>query len=224
MALINCPECSQEISDQAAKCPKCGYPIKAEQRKEAVTSAISAVGVTAVKVKRKVPWKIVLIVAVALCVVVVGGFFIFRDFWAKVFLDDEQYQVYEIYNSFKDISNLSGDCGTFYLYDNKYYGVEWAQSYDDIELYCYSHRVVLVDNKIGYTISINEKYRETSIFDNLLNDIEIKPRKIDNNENYYDKSNDIGYVVVDFYNDYDIKQFNKWKEQSIQVELPWLFR
>lgn len=28
MALIQCPECEQSISDKAAKCPKCGYPIK----------------------------------------------------------------------------------------------------------------------------------------------------------------------------------------------------
>lgn len=29
MALIKCPECSTEISDQAASCPKCGYPMRA---------------------------------------------------------------------------------------------------------------------------------------------------------------------------------------------------
>ena len=28
MALIQCPECEQSISDKATKCPKCGYPIK----------------------------------------------------------------------------------------------------------------------------------------------------------------------------------------------------
>jgi ribosomal protein L7/L12 len=28
MALIKCPECSNEVSDKAAACPKCGYPIK----------------------------------------------------------------------------------------------------------------------------------------------------------------------------------------------------
>lgn len=27
MALINCPECGKEISDQAASCPSCGAPI-----------------------------------------------------------------------------------------------------------------------------------------------------------------------------------------------------
>ncbi|MFQ8748589.1 MAG: zinc ribbon domain-containing protein [Alistipes finegoldii] len=27
MALINCPECGNSISDQAPHCPKCGYQI-----------------------------------------------------------------------------------------------------------------------------------------------------------------------------------------------------
>ena len=28
MALIKCPECAHEVSDQAASCPQCGYPIR----------------------------------------------------------------------------------------------------------------------------------------------------------------------------------------------------
>lgn len=28
MALTNCPECSNQVSDQATSCPKCGCPIK----------------------------------------------------------------------------------------------------------------------------------------------------------------------------------------------------
>lgn len=31
MALIQCPECSQEISNQAVVCPQCGYPLQARQ-------------------------------------------------------------------------------------------------------------------------------------------------------------------------------------------------
>jgi hypothetical protein len=29
MALIKCPECSNEVSDKAASCPKCGHPLQA---------------------------------------------------------------------------------------------------------------------------------------------------------------------------------------------------
>jgi predicted amidophosphoribosyltransferase len=28
MALIDCPECTHKISDRAAYCPNCGYPLK----------------------------------------------------------------------------------------------------------------------------------------------------------------------------------------------------
>jgi hypothetical protein len=28
MALIHCPECQKEISDQASACPHCGHPMK----------------------------------------------------------------------------------------------------------------------------------------------------------------------------------------------------
>ncbi len=31
MSLINCPECTSEISDKAPACPKCGAPISAEK-------------------------------------------------------------------------------------------------------------------------------------------------------------------------------------------------
>lgn len=31
MALINCPECSKQISEQTNACPHCGYPIQSQQ-------------------------------------------------------------------------------------------------------------------------------------------------------------------------------------------------
>lgn len=44
MALIKCPECGEEISDQAISCPKCGLPIKRtdfEKRKENYLNGLS---------------------------------------------------------------------------------------------------------------------------------------------------------------------------------------
>jgi len=32
MAMINCPECSQEVSETALKCPSCGYKINEPKR------------------------------------------------------------------------------------------------------------------------------------------------------------------------------------------------
>lgn len=33
MALINCPECGNEVSKGARTCPRCGHPLKKEKRK-----------------------------------------------------------------------------------------------------------------------------------------------------------------------------------------------
>lgn len=33
MALIKCPGCGKEISEDAIKCPKCEYPIMSEKKK-----------------------------------------------------------------------------------------------------------------------------------------------------------------------------------------------
>ena len=48
MALIHCPECRCEISDQAAACPKCGYPVK----RDTGTSQSDAAGVRQVLIAR----------------------------------------------------------------------------------------------------------------------------------------------------------------------------
>lgn len=40
MALIKCPECSNEVSDKARACPKCGYPFKTVTK----TTVIGIVG------------------------------------------------------------------------------------------------------------------------------------------------------------------------------------
>lgn len=34
MALIKCPECTKEFSDQADACPNCGYPVKKDSKKK----------------------------------------------------------------------------------------------------------------------------------------------------------------------------------------------
>lgn len=35
MALIECPECGQKISDKAISCPGCGFPLSQERRQSA---------------------------------------------------------------------------------------------------------------------------------------------------------------------------------------------
>ena len=43
MALIKCPECGTEVSDKAAACPKCAYPIQQAQEQKIVEMAFDAV-------------------------------------------------------------------------------------------------------------------------------------------------------------------------------------
>ena len=39
MPLIECPECHKNVSDQAAACPNCGFPIRAHQNENIASSA-----------------------------------------------------------------------------------------------------------------------------------------------------------------------------------------
>ncbi|MDR3013703.1 MAG: DUF805 domain-containing protein [Chitinispirillales bacterium] len=45
MPLINCKECNTEVSDRAATCVKCGYPLKEESDKE-WDDVISSIGLS----------------------------------------------------------------------------------------------------------------------------------------------------------------------------------
>ena len=48
MALTNCPDCGNEVSDQAASCPRCGHPIAASTAPLAVPAQTG--GVDTVKI------------------------------------------------------------------------------------------------------------------------------------------------------------------------------
>lgn len=63
MALIKCPECGNDISDQAPKCPKCGYVLNAETEKSTEN--------TDKKEKNKQQWKKYAPIIIALALVVV---------------------------------------------------------------------------------------------------------------------------------------------------------
>ncbi|NLE89804.1 MAG: zinc-ribbon domain-containing protein [Dehalococcoidales bacterium] len=68
MALINCPECGREISDQVKACPHCGYPLESESENAQETQP-QQVEITGVNLKKQGNWKSIFIV---LAVVVIG--------------------------------------------------------------------------------------------------------------------------------------------------------
>lgn len=50
MALIMCPECQKEISDQVSQCPHCGYPLREDEvQKEEVSSVKVSIGKNKIK-------------------------------------------------------------------------------------------------------------------------------------------------------------------------------
>lgn len=51
MALISCPECTQEISDKVKSCPYYGYPFKEDsiQREEIKPQQVELIGVKIIK-------------------------------------------------------------------------------------------------------------------------------------------------------------------------------
>lgn len=41
MALIECPECGQKVSDKAEKCINCGYPISNNKTEENISDSVT---------------------------------------------------------------------------------------------------------------------------------------------------------------------------------------
>lgn len=48
MAMMKCPDCGKDVSNQATACPGCGHPIKAAEARPIVVSAGPSAGVAAV--------------------------------------------------------------------------------------------------------------------------------------------------------------------------------
>ena len=64
MSLINCPECTKEISDKAPACPNCGAPISAE--KIATESDLVTTQETSKKLKAHILISVLMIIGGAL--------------------------------------------------------------------------------------------------------------------------------------------------------------
>lgn len=127
MALITCPECQQQISDQAATCPKCGYPLQpVVPNEELETTPV----VNTVSPKKK---KTILIAAVSvICIVaiIVTAILVYKKSEArKVALAAEQARAEYIQNlndfvrtSLTGASDAESICNLTYMvwYDTIY--------------------------------------------------------------------------------------------------------
>lgn len=71
MALINCPECNQEVSNLATECPKCAYPISGGGTTQASGGKVQTVEQTG-KIYKLNKILSALFICVGICVVVVG--------------------------------------------------------------------------------------------------------------------------------------------------------
>jgi len=54
MALINCGECSREVSDKATNCPHCGAPVASAQESRAAGAPLTTVQETSKKLKLQI--------------------------------------------------------------------------------------------------------------------------------------------------------------------------
>ena len=85
MALINCPECGKEISDQAKTCPNCGIRIKRKKTEEEKKKTLKKCG-------------IILGIVVLLAGLVVGGYVSYKYYFAPL-------QVYKEANVYAESGN-----------------------------------------------------------------------------------------------------------------------
>ena len=69
MALIKCPECGQEISDQATSCPNCGCPMK---ENEEITEIVELIEEKNIKKQRRRN-KVLVVGIIVVAILVAGG-------------------------------------------------------------------------------------------------------------------------------------------------------
>jgi len=71
--LIQCPECKQQISDQAASCPKCGRPLTAADRKKIRVAALKAA-----EVAQRRSWGCAIVFLALLAISILSGLILSR--------------------------------------------------------------------------------------------------------------------------------------------------
>lgn len=72
MALINCPECENEISDKAVNCPHCGFPVTTNNQLEGQNDIDVQMSENNTLTRRKPSKKVLVIIVVVICAIVIA--------------------------------------------------------------------------------------------------------------------------------------------------------
>ena len=123
MALIKCPECGKEISDQAASCPNCGCPIKKINGDSGEDNSGKKIEISIKKLDVKLNKKIKSILGgVIVCLVILIGVIVYTK--TNITLSDEEraviFSINEFQNSLDVASSISIDEAITAYYDPEY--------------------------------------------------------------------------------------------------------
>ncbi len=122
MALIICPECGKEISDQAESCPNCGYPLQQEQSaEEFVKSSDDQREKTAVdNVVEFAKNHIKVILAIAIVIIIVIVIFCINNYTNREYFYGIKWgaSVEEVEKKFPDMSYLASSDAYFTTLDS----------------------------------------------------------------------------------------------------------
>lgn len=152
MALMNCPECGKEISDQANACPNCGYPLHPE------TSTAKTV-TTIPKLSKKA--KIILGVSLLAVALIVSSFVLFfnhRKNFTSLTHRNKGYSIYLRMDK-KDVDKFLDEEFNFYDYANDVLDEEF--DLDDFSSYDDDIHVSYKNNRVD-SISTTNRQLETS--------------------------------------------------------------
>ena len=125
MALMKCPECGQDVSEQAATCPHCGYSLKESERKNRVKNA-----------KAKINANMTPIIVIGILALVCAGALLGGSFT----LSGKDKQAYDILEkaavTFKDPTSVRLVSGNFFIGD-LYCRISATNSYGARNSTCY---------------------------------------------------------------------------------------
>lgn len=198
MALIKCPECGKEISDQAASCPNCGCPIKNKISEYEDNQSQSGSNIQKLNIKLNKKSKPI-IAGIIVCLVVLIGILFYNI--KNITLSDEERTVIlsinELQNSLNVSSSISIDEAITDYYDPEYEQLKsYSESTDPTDPF--SQEMILcllkyngIYGVFAYDMEGNLIFSESSYdgFDDLSWD--------DVQANFADQPNDIKHFTKD---------------------------